>query len=103
MLSNPTIYNILKISPILAFTVLLYRLYSGRLHKIYPFFALYAVVELVRQVVAAMIPHRSNAYAYFYIGAEIVVWMLCVMAILELYGLVLRNHPGIVSFGRIAL
>jgi len=100
MVSSAALLKILLCGPLVGFAVLLFRLYSTRLHKTYHYFSLYVLVELVRQIISLAIPHRSNAYAYFYFAAEVIVWTLCAMALLEVYGLVLRNHPGIMTLSR---
>jgi len=85
------------------FAAVLVRLYASQLFRVYRFFWAYALFEAVRMIVSMMIPYRSNAFAHFFFACEPIVWMLSALAILEVYGIVLRNHPGIATLGRQAL
>ena len=40
MLSNPSLFDVVKLIPILGFAILLYHLYSTRLHQKYFYFTL---------------------------------------------------------------
>ena len=92
---HTALYSVLKLFPIAGFAVLMYRLYSTGLYKRYTYFWLYVLVELIKQIAGAVLSIRSNAYALFYLGSEIVVWTLCVLAVLEVYDHVLLDHPGV--------
>jgi hypothetical protein len=97
------IYGVLGYVQTLGFAILLFRLYATKLNKVYRYFSYYVLFEVVRLIVSASLPYRSNAYAYFYLACEPILWTLAALAMLEVYGMVLREHPGIANLGRKAL
>ena len=85
------------------FTILFLRLFTSKLTGIYRYFTMYVVFQIGRMILTMVIPYRSNAFGYFFFTCEPIVWILSALAILEVYGIVLRNHPGIATWGRWAL
>ena len=86
-----------------AFSILFLCLYTSKLLWIYRFFTMYVLFQIGRLILTLVIPYRSNAFGYFFFICEPIVWILSALAILEVYGMVLRNHPGIATWGRWAL
>src|SRR6185295_3467909 len=101
--ANVKIYHLLAYAQALGFAAVLVWLYISRLYKVYRYFSMYALFEAVRIVLSMLIPYRSNLYAEFFFICEPIVWILSALAILEVYGIVLRNHPGIATLVRMAL
>src|SRR3981189_1351100 len=97
------IYHYLAYVQAAGFAAVLVWLYATRLYKVYRSFSVDALFQAVRLVLSMVIPYRSNLYAEFFFVCEPIVWLLSALAILEVYGIVLRNHPGIAPLGRKAL
>ena len=86
---------------LLAFILVLVRIYTAGLHKTYRWFTIYMWYESVRlAVMGFFIPVATNLYAYLFFYTQPVTWCLYVLVILELYNLSLRNHIGIATFAR---
>jgi len=81
---------------------LLARLASQGLVRTYKFFAALMLAEFVLAVgLFLFAPDPQSAqYAWAYVASLPVLAVLRVLVILELYSLVLRNHPGIERFGQ---
>src|SRR5437588_8338802 len=94
------LYHFLSYAQVLGFIAVLGRLHFSQLSKVYRCFAAYALFEAVRVIISLLIPYRSNAFAHFFFACEPIVWLLSSLAILEVFGIVLRNHPGIATLGR---
>jgi hypothetical protein len=101
--ATATIYRFLPYAEIVGFAAVLVRLSTSQLIKTYRFFAAYALFQALRITISMMIPYRSNMFAEFFFICEPVVWILSCLALLEVYGIVLKNHPGIATLGRKAL
>ena len=85
------------------FAILFLRLSTSKLTGVYRYFTMYVVFQIGRMILTMVIPHRSNAFGYFFFTCEPIVWVLSALAILEVYEIVLQNHPGIATWGRWAL
>jgi hypothetical protein len=103
MVATGKLYAALPYLQIAGFAVLLARLYLSNLSGVYRAFSLYAAIALIRLIVLAALPYGKNIYAQFYFVSETIIWILCALALLEVYGMVLRNHSGIATLGRWAL
>lgn len=93
----------MKYVQLVGFAILLARLYLSRLNRIYPYFTFYVWVMVVRLVALAAVRYGTNVYGWIYLLTEPITWIACGIAILEVYSLVLKNHPGIATLGRKAL
>src|SRR5260370_5238805 len=82
------------------YVALAVRLWSTGLVKKYRAFTLYVVFSAVVTVVGSLLPPRSSVYAIFYFMTEPVLWIFAFFTLLEIYDLVLKNHPGIATLGR---
>ena len=83
-----------------AHIVLLLRLWKLGLATTYRFFFAYLAVATVRTSGLFFLAPCTDAYGWAYVLTVPVLGVLCVLVVLELYGLVLRNHAGIVTLGR---
>ena len=69
----------------------------------YQYFGMFLGFELLRLTIVSFVQLKSSLYAHFYFATQPMLWTLFVLVMLELFQLVLRNHPGIASLGRRAL
>jgi hypothetical protein len=83
--------------------VLFTKLFRAKLLTKYQYFGLFVAFELVRLSAVSFVKLKSTFYAHVYFATQPIVWTLYVLMMLELFQLVLRNHPGIASLGRRAL
>lgn len=88
---------------LVAYTVLTFRLFSTKLNSVYRWFSAYILYELARVILFGFMNPRTNLYTAIYFVTQPITWCLYLLVILELYQLVLRNHPGIAKFGRRAV
>jgi hypothetical protein len=87
----------------LANIVLVGCLWHSGLYRVYRFFFLYSALRVVQRAVLFPFEPNTNTYALIYLFSEPLFWLLYVLIVLELYGLVLRRHPGIATLGRWAI
>ena len=80
--------------------VLLLRLGTMGLVKNYRFFCLYLLASLVKTSALLFLDRRTDAYGWTYVSFVPITGILTVLVVVELYGLVLRDHAGIVTLGR---
>jgi hypothetical protein len=83
--------------------LLLTKLFRAKLLPKYQYFGLFVGFELLRLAIVSFVQLKSSLYAHFYFATQPILWTLFVLMMLELFQLVLRNHPGIASLGRKAL
>jgi hypothetical protein len=100
MISLATLRLVLTVIQIGGYAAVLTKVFRLGLQTKYRSFALYVVWELLRLVAILGIPYRSAFYAQFYIATQPISWILLVLAILEIFQLVLRTHVGIATLGR---
>jgi hypothetical protein len=93
----------LKFLPLIGFMALSAKLFVSGLWRTYKWFAAYLAFETLRIVLALSIRNGSNLYALFYFVCEPLTWLLSMLAVLEVYGMVLKSHPGIEKWGRIGI
>ncbi len=85
---------------IVGYVVLLARLRATGLHRIYRWFFLYLVFQLIRAVVMFPVTPRTTLYGWYFVLSEPILWALYILVALELHGLLTRKHPGIAALGR---
>ncbi|HUS07872.1 MAG TPA: hypothetical protein VMZ52_16330 [Bryobacteraceae bacterium] len=76
------------------------RLFSTGLAKTYRWFTAYLIANLILTIVFYITPWGTNQYAITYFAAQPIRWILYFGMVFEMYRLVLREHPGIATFGR---
>jgi hypothetical protein len=74
---------------------LLVRLVVERLHRRYRFFALFLAIDLCFAVLFLFTPYGTILYFRLWVVGVVVLAVCHFMVVLELYGLVLRDYPGI--------
>ena len=92
--------QIVWIGELLLALVLILRLISGHLHRIYFWFFMLLCFQALQSVGTMPLYSRTNLYAWAYFLTQPVLWLLYVLAVLELYSLALRKHPGLASLSR---
>ncbi len=70
------------------------------LHRIYCFFFIFLIFEVVRSLVLFPIPPRSNLYYWIFVTSQPISWFLYVFVVLEIYSLAFKEHRGIASLSR---
>ncbi len=95
-----SIEKALWIAAVAAWIVLLWRLWSTRLFKVYRAFSAFALLSIVQSGVQFSLPRLSDAYAISYLCFLPIRAICTVWVVLELYGLVLNGYPGIGSVSR---
>lgn len=88
---------------IICHVVLLWRLWSENLARVYPFLSAFLSWETLQAIVVIPINPRSNLYGWTFVGTTVVLWVLAYLVVLELYRLILEDYPGIASVGRKAV
>ena len=88
---------------LLAYLLVLTRVFSSGLHHTYRWFTIYICYETARLGLFGFIPVATKLYGYIFFVTQPVTWCLYLLVILELYQLALKNHPGIAKFARRAL
>jgi hypothetical protein len=100
MLQLPLDQLVLVLAQAALLIVLIARLWSADLHRIYPFFFSYLLAELLRTVLMSFIPFRSRLYPNFWVAGEVIVVCFYHLIVVELYRGVLRDLPGIATTAR---
>ena len=80
--------------------VLLLRLAQQGLHRRYRFFALYILAHVAEVSALLVLTPGTDAYALTYVAFVPVIGLCAVLAVLEVYDLVLRDYVGIRTLGR---
>jgi hypothetical protein len=88
---------------LLAYVLVLTRMFTAGLHRTYRWFAVYVVYETIRLAAFGFMHAGTKIYGYIYFFTQPVTWCLYLLVILELYQLALKNHPGIAKFARKSL
>lgn len=82
------------------FLLLLVHLKRAGLVSRYRFFSAFVFFRLLRLLVLTFVPLPKQVYAVTYFASEPITWLLATLAVLEVYSLVLQNHPGIARMSR---
>jgi hypothetical protein len=85
---------------ILAGAVVVWRLYSAELHRVYRFFFASLVFGLLRSAALFLFSPRSASYYRIWASTEPILWLFYVAVVFEIYSLVLSRYAGIYSVGR---
>ncbi|HYP05605.1 MAG TPA: hypothetical protein VER03_05155 [Bryobacteraceae bacterium] len=88
---------------IVAYVLLLSKLFRSRLYEKYRYFSFLIFADAARLAFMASLKPRTDFYAYSYIATGPIIWILLVLVVLEFFHLILRNHIGIASIGKKAV
>jgi hypothetical protein len=80
--------------------VLILRLYIRRLHRIYFWFVTLLLFQALQTLGMMRLDPSRDLYAWAYFLTQPALWVLYMLAVLELYSLVLRKHQGLASLSR---
>jgi hypothetical protein len=80
--------------------VLLAKLYLTGLTRRYRYFSCYLMYEAVCSLVLLLTKKGTTLYGSIWLISKPVLWVLCLMVLLEVYSLVLEKYPGIASLMR---
>lgn len=83
--------------------VLLWRLWSQKLVRVYLSLALFLGAEALQNIIILPVRPRSSLYGFIYVYSTPVLWILAYFVVLNLYRLILEDYPGIASVGRRAV
>jgi len=100
MLQLPLDQLLLVVAQAALLIALIVRLWSADLYRIYPYFFGYLLAELLRTLIASVIPFTGHAYRYFLMASEGVIACYYTLIVVELYRVVLRDLPGIATISR---
>jgi hypothetical protein len=100
MLQLPFDQLVLVIAQAALLVVLIARLWSADLYRLYPFFFGYLLAELLRTALLCSIPFKGRLYPNFWVAGEVIVVCLYPLIVVELYRVVLRDLPGIATASR---
>lgn len=100
MLQLPLDQLVLVIAQAALQVILIVRLWSAGLYRLYPYFFGYLVAELLRGGLIWVVPFKGHAYPYFWVACESIVTCFYALIVFELYRVVLRDLPGIASISR---
>ena len=76
------------------------RFVQSGLHRRYPVFTVFLIVQFISSALIQLYKPSSAGYFYVYVYTTPLIWILYVLIVRELYSLVLRDYPGIYSMMR---
>jgi signal transduction histidine kinase len=88
---------------IICHVILLWRLWSQKVARVYLSLTLFLAAEAVQNIIILPVRPRSTLYGWIYLLSTPVLWVLAYFVVLELYRLILEDYPGIASVGRKAV
>jgi hypothetical protein len=100
MLQLPLEQLVLVVAQAALLVILIVRLWSAGLQRIYPFFFGYLLAELLRTLVAFVVPYKDPRYPQVWAAGEGISVCFYALIVVELYRLILRDLPGIASVAR---
>jgi hypothetical protein len=96
----PIEQQVLAVVQIVVLLALCSRLCWNGLHKIYPFFFSYLVLEFLQALLPVLVPLQSRLYRDLYVVSEGLIVAFYAFVVLELYSVILRDLEGIASVAR---
>ena len=100
MLQLPLDQLVLVFAQAALLVVLIVRLWSAGLQRIYPFFFGYLLADLLRTLVVFVVPYKDPQYPYVWAVCEGISTCFYALIVGELYRLILSDLPGIASIAR---
>lgn len=79
---------------------LIVKLVWGRLNRVYLWFFIMLCFQALQSLGMMPLDRAKDLYGWAYLLTQPALWLLYVLAVLELYSLALRKHPGIASMSR---
>jgi hypothetical protein len=88
---------------LIVLVLLSFHLFKSGLARRYRSFSIFVVFSAIRLAIPTFVSMRPKVYAYFYFASEAILYLLLVLLVMELYNLVLENHPGLARASRFVL
>jgi hypothetical protein len=85
---------------LIASALVIWRLYSLGLHKTYRYFLISMALSVARTAILFPLSPGGDIYRQLWLATQPLVWLSYLLAVTELYRLVLRRYGGIYSPGR---
>jgi hypothetical protein len=92
--------QIIWIANLILELVLILKLVSRRLHRIYFWFFILLWFQVLQTAGMMFLDSATDLYAWAYFLTEPALWVLYLLAVLELYSLALCKHQGLASLSR---
>lgn len=80
--------------------LLLVKMLTTRLFRIYRFFAVFLAAEVLQFLLLLPFAPNRSVYARIWAFSDPLLWLLHILIVLELYRLVLADYKGLASLGR---
>jgi hypothetical protein len=81
-------------------SLLIIRLFVTGFARTYVWFTIFIITDLFFHILFRNVRNGTNTYAIMYFAAQPIHWILYFGVIFELHSLILREHAGILAFGR---
>jgi hypothetical protein len=88
---------------IICHLLILWRLWSEGLVRLYVFLAVFLAAETVATAILLPVSPKSSLYVDIFYVFTFISWILSYLIVLELYRLILEDYPGISAVGRKAV
>lgn len=96
----PIEQQLLLSAEIVALFGLCVRMWLNGLHRLYPSFFVFLLLELAQALIPVIVPVVSPLYRNLYVISQALILCYYALIVLELYSVVLRNLPGLASTAR---
>jgi hypothetical protein len=96
----PTVQQILLVVQTAAEVFLIVRFWWTGLYRVYVYFFCYLLANLIQAAVLWSASYNSLCYRYAWTGFGLLINCCFALVVLELYSIVLKDHPGIASQSR---
>jgi hypothetical protein len=95
-----SVQQILLVVQSAAEVFLVIRFWWTGLYRVYVYFFAYLVANVVQSAVLGSVPYSGVFYRYAWTVTEFLINCCLALTVLELYSIVLKDHPGIASLSR---
>jgi hypothetical protein len=102
-MAGAALVTVLKVVSALGSGLTAAKLYSTGLSSKYRVFFAYLVFRTIYMACCWFFDAASNAYFFFYVAMQPIIWFFYIAMVRELFGLVLARHKGFSSLGRWAM
>jgi len=96
----PIEQQILLLVEIAALLILCIRLWRDGLSRIYPYFFVYLILQLVQTLIAVLVPLQSRLYRDLFVTSEALIVAFDALVVVELCSVILRDLEGIARIAR---
>jgi hypothetical protein len=96
----PIEQQVLLLLEIAVLITLCWRLWRDQLQRIYPYFTVYLVLELIQTLIPVLVPLQTRAYRDLFVISQSLIVAFYALVVLELYSIILRDLAGIARVAR---